>query len=88
MLTCLMDNLLPGAVHRRNRRLPVGQERLGASLRGGPVKRCEQKGWRDRTLISHSLIRIAERMELQVPGRLGILGVMDTLTHQADQQLV
>ena len=88
MLACLVDNLLPSGMHRLNRRFSVCQECRGAPLRGRPVKRCEQKGWRDRTLISHSLIRVAERKKLQVLGRLGIQGVIDTPTHQADQQLI
>ena len=65
VLTRLLDDLLPRAMHGRNGRFAIRCKLLRAGLHSGPVKRSEQKSGRDRSAIGNPAICIGERQLLQ-----------------------
>ena len=81
MLTRLLNDLLPRAVHGWNGRLAFRRKLLREGLHSGPVKRSEQKSGRDRSAIGNPAICIGERQLLQIQGGFSLSHTGDCFAH-------
>ena len=68
VLTRLLNDLLPRALHGWNGRFAFRRKLPREGLHSGPVKRSEQKSGRDRSAIGNPEICIGERQLLQIQG--------------------